>query len=531
MPEEGRRAAETGHRLLSPKAALAITNSVIGAVLGTAALVYIAQNMGPSVLGMLGYAMVSIGLLSFLSDFGVGSVHVLQVKSCKDVGKCIGAYATIRLVLLAVFSIVTLILIQLWKDGLVGGRMPSSSGEVETLVDSMYVFLVYYVLLGVSQIATHTFDALDAPAKAFAPSLLELIVRVSFILYVATTLLGTGRQGPVLLSFAYGAGMISATLLASVMMRKYRVSRPDRAILMNYIRSLLPVFTVSMIIILDMYMDKAIVGYFWGETELGLYFGVQKMSIFVGVFSLSVATMILPSVTTYFIRKDIGASWDVVSQAERYVSLIVIPTAAFYLMWGSDILRVFLGNAFTRSVNTMDLLVISGAVLAVALPLRSAIAGVGKPGTLFKIGVGGTVMQFVLLLLFVPDSFMGFRTLALKGQGAALVLLISSIYYFFVLRYMAWRTAKILPNARSFKHLLSAVVMIGSMYIVNWVFEPSINWLWLIVLAVVGCASYGASAYFLDELEFSDYKYFRELLNPQDTFQYVLNELIGKRSQ
>jgi len=73
--------------------------------------------------------------------------------------------------------------------------------------------------------------------------------------------------------------------------------------------------------------------------------------------------------------------------------------------------------------------------------------------------------------------------------------------------------------------------MIGSMYIVNWVFEPSINWLWLIVLAVVGCASYGASAYFLDELEFSDYKYFRELLNPQDTFQYVLNELIGKRSQ
>ncbi len=33
----------------------------------------------------------------------------------------------------------------------------------------------------------------------------------------------------------------------------------------------------------------------------------------------------------------------------------------------------------------------------------------------------------------------------------------------------------------------------------------------------------------MGELEASDYRYFRSLLNPQDTFQYVVNELLGKR--
>jgi hypothetical protein len=33
----------------------------------------------------------------------------------------------------------------------------------------------------------------------------------------------------------------------------------------------------------------------------------------------------------------------------------------------------------------------------------------------------------------------------------------------------------------------------------------------------------------MGELESSDYKYFRSLLNPQETYQYVVNELLGKR--
>jgi O-antigen/teichoic acid export membrane protein len=525
MPGEGSGSAGTNHRLMSPKAALSVANNVIGAVLGTAALVFIAKNMGPDVLGVLGLAIASVGILSFLSDFGVGSVHQLQIKSGEDLGKCVGAYAAIRLVLLAIFAIVTFVLIEIWKHGYMGG----STAPSHQLIDSMFVFLVYYVLLGVNQIATHTFDALGKSVNVYVPSILELVVRVSFIIYIAVSAYGSSEDGPAFLASAYAAGIVASTLLAALFMSSVKISLPDRAVLMKYIRSLAPVFIVSMIIILDLYLDKAAVGYFCGPHELGVYFGVQKMAIFVGVFSLSVATLILPSVTTYFFRKDTAATWDVVNQAERYVSLVVIPTAAFYLVFGTEILTVFLTSEFAQSVRTMDVLVISSAIVALVLPLRSSIAGTGKPTTLFWIGAGAIIVQIVSLVILVPDEFAGIEMLGLKGLGAALSLLLSSIYYFFTLRYMAWRTSRILPVSQSFKHILAAAVMIGAMYLVKWLIFPTVDWIALVLLAVVGIFSYGAAAYVLGELDASDYRYFRSMLNPQGTLEYVVHEILGKR--
>jgi len=529
MPDEGADEGAGAARLMSPKATLSVVNNVLGAILGTTALVFIAQNMGPATLGILGYAMASIGILSFLSDFGMGSVHRMHVKHSVDVGKCVGAYALVRLVLLGIFSIVTLILIEVWKGGIVEAEMTSSQVIRGQLVDSMYVFLVYYVLLGISQIATHTFDALDAMAKVHVPAILELIVRVSFVVYVATSPLAGTTDGPAMLSAAYAAGMVASMLLVALLMRSYAISIPDRLTVMSYIRSLVPVFVISMTIILDLFLDKLVVGYFWGEVELGLYFAVQRTAVFVGVFSLSVATLILPSVTTYFIKRDVVASREVVNQAERYVSLVVVPTAAFYLVYGSDIIRTFLTDEFLPAVDTMDVLVVAAAVVALALPLRSVIVGIGRQKTLFMVNLGGLSVQLVAMLLLVPDTLFGFEVMGLKGLGAAVALLITSIYYFFVLRYMAWRIGRILPNSRSFKHLVSAITMVGTMYVVDWLVIPTVDWLALIFLAVLGVITYGASAYLLGELDSEDYRYFRSMLNPQDTFQYVVNELVGKR--
>jgi len=119
----------------------------------------------------------------------------------------------------------------------------------------------------------------------------------------------------------------------------------------------------------------------------------------------------------------------------------------------------------------------------------------------------------------------------LKRQGAAGALLICSVYYFFVLRYMAWKIGRMHPHSRSFKHLLSAITMIGAMYVVDWALIPTVDWLALTLLAVVGVSAYALSSYFMGELEFSDYKYFKTMLNPQDTMEYVVNELVGKRGQ
>jgi len=135
------------------------------------------------------------------------------------------------------------------------------------------------------------------------------------------------------------------------------------------------------------------------------------------------------------------------------------------------------------------------------------------------------------MLIFVPGNIYGLPMFGMKGFGAALALLFTSIYLFFTLRYMAWRTAKIAPNSRSFKHLMSAIVMVGAMYVVAWLFFESIDWIGLVLLAVVGFFAYSLTAYGLGELELSDYRYFKSLMNPQGTLQYVVNEMLGRRAQ
>jgi hypothetical protein len=42
--------------------------------------------------------------------------------------------------------------------------------------------------------------------------------------------------------------------------------------------------------------------------------------------------------------------------------------------------------------------------------------------------------------------------------------------------------------------------------------------------------AYGTAAYIMGELDRDDYRYFKSMLNPQDTFQYVVNELVVKRA-
>ncbi len=514
-------------RLMSPKAGVAIANNVISAVLGTTALVFIAKNMGPHVMGVLGFSMAAIGMLSFLSDFGVGSIHRNNIKSGGDVGKCVGAYAVIKLSLLAVFSAITLVTVELWRRGYMGGSIYTDP----MVTQSLQIFLVYYVLLGISQIATHTFDALDAVAKANVPTMLEILVRVTFIIFVASSALGKSSLGSVYLAASYAAGVAAATILSIMLMARVKISRPDRALISKYLHSLAPVLLVSVMIFFDLYLDKFLVGYFWGEYEVGLYFGVQKMAVFVGVFSLAVAILILPSVTAYFTRRDIAASWDVVNQAERYVSLIAIPTAAFYLTWGPDILRVFLTKDFASAVNTMDVLVISGTLVALVLPLRSAIAGVGSHITLFWVGLGGVIIQLGLMLVLVPDDLFGIDTLGLRSFGAASSIFVTAVYYFFTLRYMAWKEAGIVQNSRSFWHLISALSMIGAMYVVRYLFIPTVDGLALILLALIGVVTYAGTSYVVGELEPSDYRHFRSLLNTHDTVHYAVQEILGRRVQ
>jgi len=510
--------------LMDRRSSIATLDSVLGAILGTAALIFMARNLGAVPLGELAFSLSLLGTLSFLADFGIGSVHRRTIREGAPLGRCIGAYAAVKAVLLGVLVLAGLAAVEAWRQGWLGGAVAPG----DTIELAMLLFLLYYVLVGLAQIATHTFDALDESAKSHLPNIIETAVRVGAIILVATGVLAASPKLVAYLAAAYPLGLLVALLLIFGLFRRYPLLRPDGAILRLYIYRLFPVFVVTALVVLSLYFDKVLLGFFSGAEETGLYFGVQRLTIFVGTFALSVGILILPSLAAYASAEDQLASLELVSQAERYVSLIAVPVAAFYFVFGTDIVRIFLSDDFLPAVGTMHMLVAAAVLTAYLYPLRSAVAAHDRPRLLYVVGGGGLLVQLVASFLLIPEDLWGVPAAGLGAFGAALAVLLAAIYMLVALFWSVVGVFQAVPTTRVAFHLVAACGMAGGLYVIDLVFWETLRWYTLLLLALLGALLYAAISYGLGELERRDYRYFKALLNPRETWDYVSRELLGK---
>lgn len=520
--EEGQ--ADQRRRLLRRKSAFSVLHATMSAILGTASLMLIARNLGAEVLGTIGFAISLFGIISFLSDFGIGSVHSRILSESDNPARAIGAYAIIRLSSLGLMILVGVAIFGLWNQEIISGAMGVTAEATSTL----FIFLAYYVLLGVSQIASHTFEARNNVVKSQSPEILDLLIRAGLIVVIVTTPLAGMGQSVIYIAYAYLLGALGCMIVSLLLFRHVRIEIPDKLMLRRYFAGLSPIVIVSGAIALMSFIDKLFVGYFWGAHELGLYFGAQKLMIFVTTFALGVAILILPSITTYKARKDPLATWELVSFAERYVSAVIFPAAAFYIVLSPQILKSFLGSEFVVASNMMTVLVISSIFASFVFPLRAILAAENEARTIFYIQMISVGVSILLLLMLVPRSIFGVEAFGLGALGAAFAILGGSLISFIGTRWMAWREIRALPSYRSLIHMACASVMAAVVYVVER-FVISASYLWeIILLALIASAVYTLLIRLAGELELQDLRYFASLLKPRENIRYAAKELLGK---
>lgn len=523
MPEEDGQ-VEQRRQLLRRKSAFSVIHATSSAILGTASLMLIARNLGIEVLGTIGFAISLFGIISFLSDFGIGSVHGRILSESERPAKAIGAYAVMRLASLGIMILLGALIFLLWESEVISGQMTSTDETSATLL----VFLAYYVILGVTQIATHTFEAQGNVVKSQFPEILDLLIRVGLLVTVVSGSHADSPEAVVLVAYAYLLGALGCLILSLLLFRHTSIELPDREMLAKYFSALSPVVIVSVAVALMSFIDNLLVGYFWGPIELGLYFGAQKLIIFVTTFALGVAILILPSVTTYRARKDPLASWEVISLAERYVSIVVFPAAAFYIVLSPQILRSFLGEEFVAASEIMAVLVISSIFASFVFPLRAILAAENLARTIFLIQIASVISAIVLILILVPRTILGVEAFGLGGIGAAYAVLASSLVSFVGTRWMAWREIQALPTYRSLIHILCSLAMAAAVYVLDTSLIHSVYWWHIIILAFAAGAVYATLCQLAGELDLGDLRYFARLLRPRENIRYAARELLGK---
>ncbi|RKX94787.1 MAG: flippase, partial [Spirochaetes bacterium] len=136
---------------------------LLNALLGYIALKFIATYMSPWEYGVIGFAYGFVALFSIFGKLGFDQAHIKRVSEGKDLGKCIATFAVTKTLLAGVMASIVIISIAIWKFLLHRGF------ESPLHEQAIYIMLVYFFLLTITQSFISTFNARKESAKAQIP--------------------------------------------------------------------------------------------------------------------------------------------------------------------------------------------------------------------------------------------------------------------------------------------------------------------------------------------------------------------------
>lgn len=537
--------------MIARKSALIVGTQFFTRFLGWIGLVILAKYWGgfaPQALGIIGFAMAFLGLFNIIADLGFSQAHVKRVSEGKDLGSCIGTYAAIKLILSSLMITIVFASLYIWKNFFSGGFADATTESV------VYVFLLYYIFLDLSKIATATFQGRREIAKRQITSIFENIVKVPLLIIVViagVSITGVASISPAFswpgflkpfqefiairavgsLAMTYVFSVVATFLVGLWFLRKYPIKKPNMKLFKSYFSFALPIMLMSIISVISVNVDKIMIGYFWTSVEVGYYFTVQQLLQIILIFSAAVSIVLFPTLSDHHSNNNVGKIKETTHIAERYISMVMIPPVVVIIVFAAPVINIMLSSAFLPATSVLIVLMIYGFISSLKMPYSSLISGVNRPGVAAKIGVVICATNIILNYLFIPQegllSFLGIN----GPTGAAVATATSAVVGFVLLRLAAKKLTKIkLIQRYTPLHMISGIVMGIILYALAFKtgLFPVIGWHHFLFFAGFGLAIYLGILYILKEFDKKDFDFFIDMFRPKEMLGYIKSELKEK---
>ena len=534
--------------MIARKSLLIVTSHFLIQFIGWIGLVILAKLWGgfaPHALGIIGFAVSFLALFNIVADLGFSSAHIKRVSEGKDLGTCIGTYATIKLVLTGLMVTVVFAAIFIWKNVL-------NEGFYDATTESMiFVFVIYYIFSNLLAIPINTFAGTKEIAKRQVPGIFGRIVKVPLSILVAlagVNLVGLASISPAIswpqflqplqqFLATHAAGSLAMTYVFDMMigcfigmwfLRKYPWKSPSWELFKSYFKFALPIMLMSIIGVLSVNIDKIMIGYFWTSTEVGYYFTMQQVLVLITILYASISTVLFPTLSEYHSYKNFEKIKETTHLAERYISMVMIPPIVVIIVFANPVINIMLSDAFLPAASVLVTLAIYAFILGLRTPYGSLISGINRPDVAAKIGVVICATNVTLNYLFIPKGGL-LSSFGIAGPtGAAIATVLSSLVGFFGLRIAARKLTKIkLLQNHTPRHIIAGLVMGGVLYYFNFLILE-IHWYHLLGFAGVGLGVYLGILFVLKEFNKKDLNFFLDILHPKEMVKYVSLELKKK---
>ena len=535
--------------MIARKSFLIVFSYFITRFIGWIGLIVLAKlwtDFAPEALGVIGFAMSFLALFNIIGDLGFSQAHIKRVSEGKDLGTCIGTFATIKFFLSGIFIGIVLISIFIWKSYLNGKFSDSTTESV------VYVFIIYYLFLNLRSISDATFSGRREIAKQQISHFFE-VVKIPFMIIVA--LAGVGIIGveiapsikwpsflqPIqLFIYKHSLGSLATTYVIAIIasfavgiwfLSKYPIKKPNWKLFKSYFDFALPTILFSVVGVISVNIDKLMIGFFWTSTEVGYYFTVQQIINILMILYIAVSTVLFPTISDYHSKNQINKINETTNLAERYISMVMIPPLLIIIVFVNPLIKIMLSNAFLPAASVLIILSVYTFILSINRTYGALIGGINKPRITVKIYFFSSCLNIILNYLFIPKNGLLSRFGINGPEGAAIATLISIIVVFIGLRIAAKKLTGIkVLQSHTPRHIIAGFLSGIVLYYIAYVIKlfPIIQWYHLLFFSGLGLVFYLAILYLLKEFKKQDLYFFIEILRPIEMFKYISSELSEK---
>lgn len=503
--------------MLARKILLIFGAQILNALLSLISLFFIAQYMGPTPLGIIGFANGLIGL--FASSLGVDTAHYKRVSEGKELDKCIGTFVLIKIALACFLTTIIVCGVFTWKS-LFGG-FESYTHEVV-----IYIVLATTVISNLSLIMLSTFGAKKETAKQQIPQLIGSFIRVPVIVFVAVSSLGV-----VFLAGAYTISALIVFIVALILFRDYPISKPNKKYLKSYAKFAIPAMVGEISFMVSINLDKVMIGYFFDFNEVGYYIPVLQIITPLMFIATATGMILLPTISAIHSKNDdtyIEQIKQITHATEKYGSMFAVPIIMLIIVFSESIVSIILGDEFLSSINILRILALMSLFAITIRPYGVLIEGINRPDITGKLNFFVVLINILLNLIFIPKELGGVELFGFGALGAALATLISWVIRSVLIHVFAYKLIRIKPNPKVIVHFITGVGIGVPLYSVLGMVPPSYQPYCIVPLSVISIGCYFGVLYTLREFRKDDIHFLLDLLNPKKMGEYMQSEIKEK---
>ncbi len=475
--------------------AAVVLGFIAGSVFQYLLKIVLARGLGPESYGVFvqGLAVVEVAAAASILGLGMAAARFIGYYRGEDDAARVSG------------SVVTSVVIGLPLAVVVGALVHVNAGKISTVFGEpalepvLSMFAVLVPLMAFFRLVVAFLRGMgNARYKVYTEDLLRYGTILVLVLFF--TVHGLQLHHAV---YAYVAGFALVCVVGAYYLRTvfpYRL-RDSRFIPGELVTFAWPLLVVSVIGVLNSYLDVLMLGWLVDSVRVGIYEVAISLASILYMFRAGGQYMFLPAVSELYAAESMERIEELYTTMTRWVVTLALPVVAGFLMFPADILQLLLGTDY-----------LPGTIPLAVLSIGVFIAVVDGPSDMMLLATGRTKQLMAAVLAFAAvDAALNLVLIPSYGMVGAAVAMTAGFTVAGLLSFLfVYRGVGMFPSSPVYPRLLAAAVIAAvPVYIVKTVLNAS-------ALASAGLGGVYIALYFvtadrLDCLEQDEKAYVRRM--------------------